>query len=318
MASSFLKLEDLQQYDNLELLARRVVEGFIVGLHKSPLHGFSVEFAEHHPYNPGEDIKDIDWKVYARTDRLYVKRYEEETNLRCQVVIDTSSSMYFPSEERNKLQFSVYGAAALMHMLKKQQDAFGLTTFTDQINQHTRTKSTTSHYQYLLAQLEQLLENHNEHAPTSAAQCLHQVAESIHKRSMVIIFSDMFENFSTTKDWEELDEERRHKMEELFSALQHLRHNKHEVILFHVTDKEKEIDFSYNNRPYKFVDMETGEEVKVQANRVKQYYTKKMQEFNRQLKLRCGQYEIDFIDADINKDYSQILFPYLIKRQRMQ
>jgi uncharacterized protein (DUF58 family) len=318
MPEAPLKLEDLQQYDNLELLARQVVEGFIVGLHKSPLHGFSVEFAEHHPYNPGEDIKNIDWKVFARTDRLYVKRYEEETNLRCQVVVDSSSSMFFPSQDRNKLQFSIYGAAALMHILKKQRDAFGLTTFSDKIESHTRNKSTTVHYRYILGELEKLLKNPPENKATSTAKCLHQLAESLHKRSLVIIFSDMFENLATAEEEDNLDQQRQTQMEELFSALQHLRHNKHEVILFHVTDEEKEINFAFENRPYQFIDMETGEKVKVQANQVKEFYTKKMREFKQQLKLRCGQYEIDFIEADINKDYHQILLPYLVKRQRMQ
>ena len=151
------ELSELGKIDNLEFIARQVVEGFIIGLHKSPFHGFSVEFAEHRLYNPGEAVKNIDWKVYARTDRLYVKRFEEETNLRCQIILDASSSMYYPEEDKNnKLKFSIFSAAAIMYLMRRQRDAFGLTLFSDQVDMHTNAKSTQVHYKLLLAHLENL------------------------------------------------------------------------------------------------------------------------------------------------------------------
>ncbi|MFT5263175.1 MAG: hypothetical protein ACI8YQ_001915, partial [Polaribacter sp.] len=222
---------------NLELLAKQVVEGFIIGLHKSPFHGFSVEFAEHRLYNPGESTKNIDWKVYARSDKLFTKKFEEETNLRCQIVIDISSSMYFPEVDKNskdhinKLRFSSLAAASLMHLLKKQRDAYGLSLFDDEVRTHARCKSSTAHYRLMLTHLDKVLSNPQRNKNTAAAKALHQIADSVHKRSMVVIFSDMLE-----------DPE---KAENLFAALQHLKHNKHEVVLFHVVDKSKEIDFDY-------------------------------------------------------------------------
>ena len=300
---------DVRDLGNLELLAKQVVEGFIIGLHKSPFHGFSVEFAEHRLYNPGEATKNIDWKVYARSDKLFVKRFEEETNLRCQIVIDASSSMYFPEvtkkskEYTNKLRFSSLAAAAVMNLLKKQRDAFGLSIFDEQVKIHSRCKSSTSHYRLMLTYLEQLIKNPERNKATSAAEALHQIADSIHRRSMVIIFSDMFEKSEKT--------------EELFSALQHLKHNKHEVILFHVVDKEKEIDFNFENRPYVFIDMETGEEVRLQSNQVKDHYVAEMAKFKEELKVKCLQYKIDFVEADIHNGFKTVLQSYLVKRNKM-
>ena len=298
----------LQEFSNIELLARQVVEGFIIGLHKSPFHGFSVEFAEHRLYNPGEPTKNLDWKVYARTDRMYVKRYEEETNLRCQIVIDASSSMYFPVDDNtkmNKLKFSVYSAAALINLLKRQRDAAGLSIFSDKVLVNTSARSSTKHQQMLYAQLEKLILDNPKNVRTDAIHSLHEIAETVHRRSLIIVFSDMFEDMTKAK------------MDELFSALQHLKFNKHEVVLFHTVDKEKEVDFNFENRPYLFVDMETGEKVKLQAAQVKDYYVAQMAAFNRELKLRCGQYKIEFIEADINKGYKQILLPFLMKRSKM-
>jgi uncharacterized protein (DUF58 family) len=301
----------LQEFGSLEFIARQVVEGFITGLHKSPFHGFSVEFAEHRLYNTGETTKHIDWKLYGRTDKLFVKRYEEETNLRCQIIIDNSSSMYFPVKEKlsienpNKITFSVYAAAALISLLKKQRDAVGLTLFTDKVDLHTKASSTSVHQKYLYGELEKLLIPITEgvHRNTRAAESLHEISENIHKRSLVVIFSDMFENGKKTDD--------------LFAALQHLRHNKHEVVLFHVVDKNKEIDFDFDNRPYKFIDMESGQELKIHPHEVKEQYIKSVGDFTRELKLKCGQYRIDFVEADINKGFRQILLPYLLKREKL-
>lgn len=298
--------ETSQLHTNLELLAHQVVEGFITGLHKSPFHGFSVEFAEHRLYNTGDSVKNIDWKLFAKTDKLFSKRYEEETNLRCQFVIDTSSSMYYPDEKYNKLTFSVQSTAALVYLLKKQRDAFGLSLFTDQLDLNTQAKSTNTHQKYLFAQLDQVLQAPKMKVQTNLALALHQVAELIHKRSLVIVFSDMLQ----TKPGED-------QLAALFSSLQHLKFNKHEVVLFNVTDKAKEVDFDFANRPYEFIDMETGAVLKAHASNIKNAYLQQMGQYRQQLALKCAQYKIDLVDADINAGFDHVLQAYLIKRQKM-
>ena len=300
---------EVRDLGNLELLAQQVVEGFIIGLHKSPFHGFSVEFAEHRLYNQGESTRNIDWKVYARTDKMFSKRFEEETNLRCQIVIDGSSSMYFPEDTGqkpyvNKLGFSALAGAALMNLLQRQRDAFGLTLFDSQVNLHTNCKSSTTHYRLLLSQLDKLINNPERNKTTAAADALHQIADSIHKRSLVVIFSDMFEHHA--------------EMDTLFSALQHLKHNKHEVVLFHTVDKSKEIQFEFENRPYLFIDMETGEKLRLQTNQIKKHYLEQMTKFMDELKMRCLQYRIDFVEADIHQGFRNILQTYLVKRAKMK
>ena len=306
----FIDQQQIRQFSNLELIAKQVVEGFITGLHKSPFHGFSVEFAEHRLYNKGESTKHIDWKLYGRTDKLFIKRYEEETNLRCQLIIDDSSSMYFPMPDgkelkQNKITFSVYCAAAMIELLKRQRDAVGLSVFSETVEVHTPAKSSSLHHKILYHELEKRIQLHdvNEYKKTSAITALHQIAESIHKRSLVMIFSDMMDSKANA--------------DELFSALQHLKHNKHEVILFHVIDKKKEMEFDFENRPYRFVDMETGEEIKLHPNEIKESYLSQMAEYKKELMLKCGQYKIDFVEADINEGFDQVLMPYLMKRTRM-
>ena len=277
-------------------------------LHKSPFHGFSVEFAEHRLYNPGQSTKNIDWKVYARSDKMFVKRYEEETNLRCQIIIDASSSMYFPEKDSsksiNKLEFSSLAAASLMNLLRKQRDAYGLSIFSDELLQHTKCKSSTKHYQLMLSYLDNLINKPSQNVKTLATDALHQIADSIHKRSLVVIFSDMFDSGEN--------------QDELFSAMQHLKHNKHEVLLFHVVDKSKELEFEYENRPYQFIDLETGQRVKLQPYQVKERYFEKIQAYKSELKMKCLQYKIDFIEADINEGFHPILQSYLVKRSKMR
>ena len=298
----------LRGFNNLELLARQVVEGFIIGLHKSPFHGFSVEFAEHRLYNQGESTRNIDWKIYARTDKMFSKKFEEETNLRCQIVIDHSSSMYFPElkndNDLNKLRFSALGAASLMNLLKKQRDAFGLSIFDQDVEIHTKCKSSTSHYRLMLTYLDKLVHAPTLDKKTSAAKALHQIADSVHKRSLIVVFSDMLESSQ--------------KEDDLFGALQHLKHNKHEVILFHVMDHSKELAFEYENKPLMFIDMESGEKIKLRSNDVKEAYKSQMQAFLERLKIKCLQYKIDFIPADIQQGYAPILQNYLVKRSRMR
>jgi uncharacterized protein (DUF58 family) len=298
--------KDLQDFGNLELLARQVVEGFITGLHKSPFHGFSVEFAEHRQYNSGESVKNIDWKLYGRTDKLFVKRFEEETNLRCQLVLDISSSMYFPEKEFNKLLFSIYSAASLMYLFKKQRDAFGLSCFSDKLEFSTPAKSTAVHQKYLFAELEKLMQGNTQRSKTSVASVLHEIAELVHKRSLIIIFSDMFEGGANEGS-----------LNEIFSALQHLKYNKHEVVIFNVLDHRKEIDFQFENRPYHFIDMETQEELKVHPSQIKDTYTSNVTSFLEELQQRCTQYQIDLVNADIHAGFYPVLHSYLIKRNKM-
>lgn len=298
--------QSLHFNSNLELLARQVVEGFITGLHKSPFHGFSVEFAEHRLYNVGDSVKNIDWKLFARTDKLFSKRYEEETNLRCQFIVDVSSSMYFPVDGYNKLNFSIEAVAALIYLLKRQRDAFGLSLFTDHLILNTPAKSTTTHQKYLFARLEEILRARKMDVKTNIEQALHQIAELIHKRSLVVIFSDMLNTMQSENH-----------TDALFSALQHLKFNKHEVIIFNVTDKAKEVGFDFENRPYEFVDMETGTILKAHASKVREAYLEKINAYRQSVQMKCTQYKIDMIDADISAGFYPVLQAYLIKRQKM-
>jgi uncharacterized protein (DUF58 family) len=294
----------LEPFKNLELIAKKVVEGFITGMHKSPFHGFSVEFAEHRLYNKGESTKHIDWKLYARTDKLFIKRYEEETNLRCQILLDASSSMLFPKDEpNNKLSFSVHAAAALCELLKQQRDAFGLTIFRDKIVNHLPAKGSVTQKKIIFDLLEGLLTTNELNHSTSTAKALNEVAEIIHQRSLVVIFSDMFDNKTVHDD--------------LFSALQHLKFRKHEVVLFHVTDRKKELEFEFENRPYHFIDMETGQELKLNPSQVKENYLKSITKYKEELELKCGQYQIDFVEADIHEGFDKVLYGYLVKRHLM-
>ena len=301
----------LTQFGSLEFLARQIVEGFITGLHKSPFHGFSVEFAEHRLYNTGEPIRHIDWKLYGRTEKLFVKRYEEETNLRCQLVIDQSSSMCFPVRQKidfehpNKLFFSVYAAASLMELMRRQRDAVGLDLFDETIAFHEAAKSSAVHNKLVYSQLESLIANYDktQKKTTSTTQCLHQIAEMTHRRSLVVIFTDLLDS---------LDD-----YNQLFEALEHLKFNKHEVILFHVYDGDLEQNLDFENRPYRFVDLETGDMLKLNPVEVQQRYRQLMAERKEAVLKHCYQYQIDYVEADINKDYNQILTSYLIKRSKM-
>lgn len=300
-------LDQIHNFDHLEMIARFVVEGFISGLHKSPYHGFSVEFAEHRQYNTGESTRHIDWKLFARTDRLYVKKYEEETNLRSYIAIDTSTSMLFPHQsikKVSKLAFSVISAAALIHLLRNQRDAVGLMFFNEKTDLFTPTRISQLHAQYLFGQLESLIKNYDvsQSKKSNIADSLHFLAENAHKRSMIIVFSDMFANNIS---------------DELFAALQHLRYRKHEVILFHIVDREKEIFLNFNNRPYKFIDLETKSERKLNPNDIRKLYQQLSIQNNDLLKNKCTQYQIDFVEADINKEFTQVLLPYLLKRNKL-
>ena len=299
-----IDLNRVREFGNIELLARQMVEGFITGLHKSPYHGFSVEFAEHRLYNTGESTKHIDWKVFAKTDRLYVKRYEEETNLRCHLIIDNSSSMYYPDENKGKITFSAMAAAALAYLLQKQRDAVGLTLFSNELELQSPVKSTATHLVKIFTELEKLLKQNIGQKSTNVAQSLHTIASKIQRRSLVIIFSDMFSNND--------------QQDEIFNALQHLKHNKHEVLLFHVSDHKTELDFDFEERPYQFIDMESGEKIKLQPSQIKETYQNYMSEYYHDLKIKCGASKIDYVNVDIQQDFDQILNTYLVKRSKMR
>ena len=305
MAKSINRIK-LAQFGNLELLAKQVVEGFITGMHKSPFHGFSVEFAEHRIYNKGESTRHIDWKLYARSGKLFTKKYEEETNLRCQIVIDCSGSMFFPKEaELTKFEYSVYAAASLIELLKRQRDAVGLSLFANKLELHTPAKSSMTHHRYLYSELEKRMVEHsvNVQKDTNAIQAIHDVSELSHQRSLIILFSDLFDDPTRT--------------EELFQALQHLRHNKHEVVIFHVIDQRLEAAFELENRPYNLIDMETGESVKLQPAEIREEYKKQVESYFSTLKKRCTDYRIDFVPTDINQGYDQVLLEYLLKRKKL-
>lgn len=299
-----IDINKLKEFTNIKLLAKQMVEGFITGLHKSPYHGFSVEFAEHRLYNFGETTRHIDWKVFAKTDRLYTKRYEEETNLRCFFVLDNSSSMYYPKPENTKIKFSILAVATLAFLLQKQRDAIGLFTFSDEIELQTEIKSTSTHVHKILIELQKLFNSQHTGKLTNVPQVLHQIANKIHKRSLVILFSDMFQDIENQDD--------------IFSALQHLKHNKHEVLLFHVNDKSTELEFNFEDSPYKFHDLESGKILKLTPTDIKDSYNKRMSKYYNDLSLKCFQLKIDFIDADVHDNFDKILSAYLIKRAKMK
>lgn len=297
--------QDVLQGASLELLARQLVEGFITGLHKSPYHGFSVEFAEHRLYNEGESTRHLDWKVYARTDKLFAKRYEEETNLRCLIAIDVSPSMFYPVKSKAKIRFAKYGAAALSFLLNRQRDAVGLCLFSDRIHTLTPVKSTATHLDKILRLLNDIDRDPEKVLQkTNVAEVLDELAEKIHRRSLVVIFSDMFDSAEQAGN--------------LFKALQHLKHNKHEVIVFHVMDNQTEVRFEFEDRPMEFIDLESGERLKLNPGEVKESYKTEADRFYKALKMRCNQYKIDFIEADVESDFNLILQTYLIKRGKMR
>lgn len=297
----------LANFGNLELLAKQVVEGFITGLHKSPFHGFSVEFAEHRLYNKGESTRHIDWKLFARSEKLFTKKYEEETNLRCQIVIDCSSSMLFQTSKNiSKMEFAVYSAASLIEMLKKQRDAVGISLFSERLDLHTPAKSSLAHHRFLYSELEKRLTAYDEtiRKNTDSIPIIHEIAELCHKRSMVLIFTDLLDNPE--------------REQEFFQALQHLKHNKHEVVVFHVIDKKTEWDFEFENRPYTLVDMETGERLKLNPAALKEKYKTAVNSYFASIQDKCIQNRIDYVLADIAQGYEQVLLQYLLKRQQMQ
>ena len=300
------QIDKISSFQHLELLANQVVEGFISGMHKSPFHGFSAEFAEHKVYNAGESTKHIDWKLFAKTDRLYTKQFEEETNLRCHIIIDNSSSMHYPKLKgnqnfyENKVGFSVLASAVLMNLLKKQRDAVGLSVFSDTYEYYAPEKGSDRHHRMVLNALENLLQEPIAKKSTDTITFLHQIAEKIHRRSMIILFTDMFQTGEEGK---------------LLSALQHLKHNKHKVVLFHVVDGKTELNFDFDNAPRKFIDVETGEEISVFAENVKEEYEKQASEYFKKLALSCAQNKIKYVPVSVRDNFEKIILTYLTEKQ---
>ena len=295
-------------FKNLDLLAKQVVEGFIAGMHKSPFHGFSAEFAEHKIYNQGESTKHIDWKLYAKTDKLFTKRYDEETNLRCHLIVDNSSSMHYPElrtfsiDHLNKIAFTALASASLMHILKKQRDAIGMSVYSDSYTYYAPEKGSERHHQMLLHQLSELVLSKPENKQTDTYTFLHQIAEKIKRRSLIFFFTDMLQTSVN--------------QEKLFEALRHLKYNKHEVVLFHVFDKEKEVLFDFDNSPKRYVDVETGEHINLYAENIRDNYKEAVRTYFEAIKLKCGQYRIKYVEADINKKFDNILTTYMVERQK--
>ncbi|HKK46984.1 MAG TPA: DUF58 domain-containing protein [Balneolaceae bacterium] len=303
-----LQPELLSQLAPLELRARKIVEGFISGLHKSPHHGFSVEFAEHRPYNTGDDFKHIDWKVYAKTERFYVKQFEEETNLRCYVLLDTSSSMFYKYFGAwTKLRYGIHFGAALMYLMHRQRDACGLVTFSENIENFVPAKSSYSHLRMVFTELEQLLDREKEGAEekrkTATAKVIHEVAERLNHRSLVVILTDLFENVD--------------QHDQLISSLKHLRHRKHEVLLFNVMEEQSERDLDFPDRRLMMQDMETGSQIEIMPAQVREDYKKKVEELTHRFKMACSEFQIDFEQLDTQSDFDLSLLAYLNKRKRL-
>ncbi len=294
----------LSQLATMELRARLIVEGFITGLHRSPYHGFSVEFAEHRPYNPGDELRHVDWKVYAKTDRYYIKQYEEETNLRQYVVLDTSASMRYKGEaELSKLEYGSYLAAGLHNLMLKQRDATGLIGFDETVHTMRRPKATPGYLNQLLVALEQMADRAPEGERTNAAAALDEVAERIERRSLVVVITDLFENVAEHED--------------LLKSLRHLRHRGHEVIVFHVLEGQTERRFTFPDRPMLFRDVETGEEVTLQPAQLRDHYEDAVEHFTEHFRRSCREHDIDFAELDTNESYDTALRAYLNKRSQL-
>ena len=290
-----MDVSTINKIDNLFLRAKLVVEGFIIGMHKSPYHGFSVEFSEHRPYGYGDEIKYIDWKLWGKTDRFYIKQFEEETNLKCHVILDKSSSMSYGSHSINKFEYSKCLAASLIYLMIKQQDAVGLTTFDDKLNITIPPKSKVSHLNLLL----QTMHNSKTGGETDISLLLHSLAESIHKRGLIILISDLIDN---EKD--------------IIKGLRHFRHKGHEVIVFHIMDpKESNLDYDEN---INFIDLENQKELKIDARQIKSQYNKAFKNFCDYYKNECVKNNIDYIPINTMDSLDGSLMQYLIKRMSLR
>ena len=290
----YLLPEVVSKLASMDLRARLVVEGFITGLHKSPYHGFSVEFAEHRQYMPGDEIKNVDWKVYGRTDRFYVKQFEEETNLKSYLLVDASASMGYSSNGLTKLQYATYLAAALTYLMIRQRDAVGLLTFDERIRRYLPPRSVTSYLHQVLIELEATKSS----SKTNLSAALHQMAKKIKRRGLIILFSDLLDDPST-----------------VVSGLKHLRHKNHEVIVFQILDP-LELTFEFKQDAM-FKDLETGEEINTQPWHIRLDYQNQIRTFIDNYKRVCRENKIDFVTLSTKESYDHALIEYLLKRKRI-
>ncbi len=290
----YLNPSVINKIDNLSLRAKLVVEGFIIGMHKSPYHGFSVEFSEHRPYGFGDEIKYIDWKLWGKTDRFYIKQFEEETNLSCHIILDKSLSMNFGSDKLTKFQYSKSISAALSYLMIKQQDAVGLTTFDKKINTIIKPKSKISHLNLLL----KTMHNSSTGGETNISNLLHGLAESINKKGLIILISDL------------LDDEFK-----VMESLRHFRYKGHEIIVFHIVDP-KEIDLDYNQN-MNFIDLESNYNTIADSRLVKEKYNKALQKFSDYYKNECLRDKIDYNLVSTSDSLDKTLLQYLIKRSQI-
>ena len=284
----------ISKIENLSLRAKLVVEGFIIGLHKSPYHGFSVEFSEHRPYSSGDEIKFIDWKLLARTDRLYIKQFEEETNLKCHIIFDKSKSMSYSSNKITKFEYAKNLAASLSYLMIKQQDAVGLNIFDEEIKISIPPKSKTSHLNLLLGTLHKCKPS----GITKISNILHLLAESIKKKGLIILISDLLDDQS-----------------EVIKGLRHFRYKGHEIIIFHILD-EKELSLDFNDS-MKFVDLENSKSILTDPRHIKFDYIKAVSSFCDNYKTECEKNKIDYIRINTSDALEKSLIEYLIKRSRL-
>ncbi len=292
--STLLTPEMLGRFRTLDLVARYLVEGFIAGLHRSPYHGFSVEFSEHRPYQQGDDVRHIDWRLWARTGRYHVKQYEEETNLKAWVLLDSSASMDYGSGSISKFRWGCLLAASLMYLMIRQQDAAGLVLFDDKMRLKMPPRAVRGYLNTLYSALEQAQPS----GTTAMAQTLHHMADGLKKRGLVILISDL------------LDDE-----EQVLQGLKHFRHTGHEVLVFHLMDPA-ELDFSRLSGG-RFRDMESGETISADPRLVAEAVNRRTQAFVTRMKQRCRAESIDYIGVDTSRDIDRVLLEYLIKRKRM-
>ena len=293
----------------LDLIAKTAVEGFLTGLHSSPFHGFSVEFAEHKFYNTGDDIKNIDWKLFARTEKLYVKKYQEETNLRCHFLIDTSSSMFYSKNEldktKSKIYYSILSSLSLMNLLNRQRDAVGLSLFSQNLDFFLKPSLGTKQKRIILTEFDKLINDFSieNSKQTDLIKSINLVSERIKKRSLIIIFTDLLNYQQNLNDF--------------FSSINNLKFKKHEVIIFRTLEKDTEMNFDFPNKKYNFKDMESLDEILIDSAEIRNDYVKEMNIYSDQIKLGCLKYKIDLFDIYINEDLKNVLNSYLLKRKKM-
>ncbi|HJZ94238.1 MAG TPA: DUF58 domain-containing protein [Gemmataceae bacterium] len=290
----FFDPEGLSRLGNLELVARQVVEGFLTGRHRSPYHGFSVEYLDHRPYVPGDELRSLDWKILARTDKYHVKLFQDETNLRATILLDCSKSMAFRSGKLSKLQWGSYLAAALTHLLLRQNDAVGLVLFDKTVRTYLPPRARPTQFRRVL----DLLEPEPAANDTDVGSVLHDVAERIRLRGLVVVISDLIDD-----------------VEKVANGLQHFRHNGHEVLVFHTMD-DAELTFPYD-RLTRFQDMEGAGRVVANAKAVRSGYLARIQQFLEGVKAACFERDISYLLANTGEGYDQFLAAYLEKRSRM-